>query len=121
MILCRVLLQSIRDSQKNFQVCAHNWHIFPACRLKRVLPIFELKNGTPAKYVPVVLQSIHQFIFFKKYCRRNFGAIDLTYTSYFDFVAIIFGAKFRKNEKNRFLNFKSTDFSIYFSIDLKNI
>ena len=63
------------------------------------LPIFELKNCTPTKYVPVVLQSIYQYRFFKKYCRRNFGAIDLTYTSYFDFVVIIFGAKFRKNEK----------------------
>ena len=42
------------------------------------LPIFELKNDTPAKYVPVVLQSIYQYRFFKKYCRRNFGAIDLT-------------------------------------------
>ena len=29
--------------------------------------------------------------------RRNFGAIDLTQTSYFGFVAIIFDGKFRKN------------------------
>jgi len=42
------------------------------------LPIFELKNDTPAKYVPVVLQSIYQSKFFKKCCRRNFRTIDLT-------------------------------------------
>jgi len=118
-ISCRVLLKSIRDLQKVFQVCAHNWHVFPACRLKHVLLIFELKNGTPAKYVPAVLQSIYPSKFFKKYCRRNFGAIDLTYTSYFGFVAIIFDENFRKNEKKRFLNFKSTYFSIYLSIDLE--
>ena len=70
--------------------------------------------------MPEVLQSIDQFKFFKKYCRRNFGAIDLTYTSYFGFVVIIFGGKFEKNEKNLFLNFKSTYYSIYFSVDLKN-
>ena len=66
------------------------------------LLIFELKHDTPAKYVPVVRQSIYQSKFSKNYCRRNFGAIDLTQTSYFGFVAIIFGGKFRKNEKNRF-------------------
>ena len=76
-MLHRVVLKSIRDFQKKFQVCASNWHIFPACRLKRVLPIFELKNDTPAKYVPVILQSIYQSSFFKKYCRRNFRTIDL--------------------------------------------
>ena len=79
------------------------------------LLIFELKNDTPAKYVPVVRQSIYQSKFSKEYCRRNFGAIDLTQTSYFGFVAIIFGGKFRKNEKNRFLNFKSTDYNVLFS------
>ena len=118
-ILCRVLLKAIRNSKQFFQVCAHNSHIFPACRLKRVFAYFWAQNGTPTKYVPVVLQSIYQSRFFKKYCRRNFGAIDLTYTSYFGFVAIIFGGKFRKNEKNLFLNFKSTYYSIYLFVDLK--
>ena len=80
--------------------------------LSAFLLIFELKNDTPAKYVPVVRQSIYQSKFSKKYCRRNFGAINLTQTSYFGFVAIIFGGKFRKNEKNRFLNFKSTDYKV---------
>jgi len=76
------------------------------------LLIFELKNDIPAKYVPVVRQSIYQSKFSKKYCRRNFGAIDLTQTSYFGFVAIIFDGKFRKNGENRFLNFKSIDYSV---------
>ena len=46
--------------------------------LSVILLIFELKNGTPAKYVPVVLQSIYQSKFSKKYRRHNFGTIDLT-------------------------------------------
>ena len=71
--------------------------------------------------MPVVLQSFYWSKFFKKYCRRNFGHIDLTWTSFYGFVAIIFSEKFRKNEKNPFLNFKSTDYSIYLSVDLKKL
>ena len=85
------------------------------------LLIFELKNGPTAEHVTVVLRSIYQSKFFKKYCRRNFRAIDLMWNSYFLFAIIIFDEKYRKNEKNRFLNFKSTDYTLIFIVDLKNI
>ena len=43
------------------------------------------------------------------------------WNSYFLFVIIIFDEKYRKNEKNLVLNFKSTDYTLIFSVDLKNI
>ena len=69
--------------------------------------------------MPDVLRSIYQSKFFKKYCRRNFRTIDLTWNSYFGLIVIIFGEKNRKNEKNRFLNFKSTYYIVYLFVDLK--
>ena len=32
-----------------FQVCALNWHIFPACRLKRVFAYFLAKKWYPSE------------------------------------------------------------------------
>ena len=53
-------------------------HLSQAIDLSVFLLILKLKYGTPASYVPVVLQSFYQSKFSKKYCRRNFITIDVT-------------------------------------------
>ena len=73
-----IVLKSIRDSQKIFKYVHLTGTYSQDVDVSVFLPIFELKNDTPAKYVPVALQSIYQYKFFKKYCRRNFRTIDLT-------------------------------------------
>ena len=47
-ILCKVFLKSIRDTHKFFQVCATNWHIFPARRLNRVFAYFLAQKWSPS-------------------------------------------------------------------------
>ena len=98
-ILCRVFLKSIRDTQIFFKYVQPTGTFSQLVELSVFLLVSELKNGPPAEHVPVVLRSIYQFKFFKKYCRRNFRTIDLTWNSYFLFVIIIFDEKYRKNEK----------------------
>ena len=77
-ILCRFFLKSIRDTQNFFKYVQPTGIFFQPVDLSVFLLNFELKNGPPAEHVPVVLRSIYQFKFFKKYCRRNFRTIDLT-------------------------------------------